>query len=64
LSTSQSTLPGKDNWSAATACSSDSVPIMPAAYHQRQFAIISHNQVVCGTRLATLRRWVPMKYRL
>jgi hypothetical protein len=45
LSTSQSTLPGADNWSAATACSSDSVPVMAATHHQDRSAIIPHNQV-------------------
>jgi hypothetical protein len=44
-STFQDTLPGKDNRSAATACSSDSVPAMAATHYQDRSAIISHNQV-------------------
>lgn len=44
-STFQGTLSGKDNRSAATACSSDSVPVMAATHHQDRSAIIPHDQV-------------------
>ncbi|KAG7531726.1 hypothetical protein FFLO_04168 [Filobasidium floriforme] len=45
LSTFQGTLPGKDNGSAATAYSSNSVPVVTPTDHRDQSARISHNQV-------------------
>ena len=43
---SQSPLPGKDDWSAATACSNDSTPVMAATQYRGQVAPNSHSQVV------------------
>jgi hypothetical protein len=45
LSTPQSNLPGTDNRSAATAYSSNSVPVVTPTDHRDQSAQTSHNQV-------------------